>query len=389
MKRLKTFIFILLLMLMVLPFKVFAAGEVTFTVSGANVKQGESFNVTVKEENATGQNTLHSYEVKIKFDSDVLKYEEGSSPNKSSISQNDNELTISSSSQISDNTDIANLKFTALKSADGTNLTLTNTCSINGEPGTCKSNSSTVKVAALGKDATLSGLSIPNTTLSPAFNKNTKDYTANLKDVTSVEVKANATDPNAKIQISDNYRNLQKGENEISVVVTSEDGSKKNTYKIKVNLELTPTEEELKLANANLSNIEIKDQKLEFSSEEVKYFLNVNYDVISLEITATPENEAAQVNVSGNEKLIVGKNTVNIVVTAEDGITTKTYSIVVTRLPENNKIVKTCPNTTTALEWIIFSAGLFVTFTLGIVLGYFLCKNGILQKIFKKKEKVE
>ena len=32
---------------------------------------------------------------------------------------------------------------------------------------------------------------------------------------------------------------------------------------------------------------------------------------------------------------------------------------------------------------------MFVTFTLGIVLGYFLCKKEILNKLFKKKNKKE
>ena len=109
----------------------------------------------------------------------------------------------------------------------------------------------------------------------------------------------------------------------------------------------------------------------------------------SLEITATPENEAAQVQITGADKLVVGKNTVNILVTAEDGTTTKTYSILVTRLAENKKIVPTCPDTTSVKEWIIFSVGLFLTFTLGIVLGYILGKKDILSKIFKKKEVAE
>ena len=59
----------------------------------------------------------------------------------------------------------------------------------------------------------------------------------------------------------------------------------------------------------------------------------------------------------------------------------------VTRKEAKKKIIQTCPDTTSVKEWIIFSAGLLLTFTLGIVLGYVLCKKGIIQRIFKKKEK--
>lgn len=389
MKRFKPFIFIMLLTLLVLPVKVFAASDVSFSVSGGDIKVGQTINVTVKEEGAKDNKTLHPSTITVKYDSSVLEFTNGNgSASGVNVSGGNGEVTISTNSQISSSTDLASLTFKGLKSGQS-NLALSNNCSINGEGSTCDSKSSSIKVRALGTDSTLSGLSIPNTPLSPAFNKNTKEYTANVKDVTQLTVNATASDSNASIQISDNYKNLQKGENTITVQVTSEDGSKKSRYTIKVNLELTPSEEELMKANANLSGLEIKDQKIEFNQDEVKYYLDVPYDVKALEINATAVNPNAQVAISGADKLIVGKNTVNIVVTAEDTTTTKTYSIMVTRLEAKKKIVPTCPDTTSTKEWIIFSAGLFLTFTLGIVLGYFLCKKEVLQKIFKKKEKQE
>jgi hypothetical protein len=389
MKKFKTFIILLLFTLFLIPTTAFAADEkVSFKVSGADVKVGQSFTVTLSESGANEQYTLYSYNLTIEYDSSAIQFENGNGSNGATVNNNGNVVTISGNKQMSSDGDIATISFKALKDSKFP-LKLDGSCSINGENSTCKLNSSQVSVRALGNDATLSGLSIPNTTLSPAFNKNVKDYTAEVKDVTSLEVKATASDANATIQISDNYKNLQKGDNTINVVVTSESGSKKNTYTIKVHLELTPSEEELRLANANLSTLEIKGQKIEFNADEVKYYLNVDYDVTSLDITAVPANENAKVEINGNEKFVVGKNTVNIVVTSEDGTTNKTYSILVTRLSQNKKIIKTCPDTTSVKEWIIFSAGLVLMFTLGIVLGYILGKKGVLQKIFKKKEKVE
>lgn len=392
MKRFKTFLILLLFGLILLPVKVFAADpKVSFKVSGADVKVGQSFTVTLSESGANEQYTLYSYSIVIKYDASILQFENGSSGNGSSVTGGDGTVTVSiNNKQITSDVDnIATISFKALKDGNSTLALDDITCSINGESTDCGKSAGNVRVRALRTDAKLSGLSIPNTTLSPAFNKNVYEYTADVKDVTSLEVKATAADANATIQISDNYKNLQKGENTISVVVTAENGKTKTTYKIKVNLELTPTEEELRLANANLSTLEIKGQKIEFNADEVKYYLNVDYDVTSLDITAVPANENAKVEINGNEKFVVGKNTVNIVVTSEDGTTNKTYSILVTRLSQNKKIIKTCPDTTSVKEWIIFSAGLVLMFTLGIVLGYILGKKGVLQKIFKKKEKVE
>lgn len=381
MKKFKTIIFISLLMLLVIPFKIYAADKITFSISGAPdmTKPGDTITLNVSETGANdGQLLLTSYNLNLNYDANILELQTGS-PN------------ITGSNVTGDST-VASYAFVikAVPKGGTTNVSLTGSCTINGEESNkCALNGTTVKIREVSGDSSLSGLSIPNTPLTPAFNKNTKEYSANVKDVTQLTVNATATDPNASIQITDNRNNLQKGNNEIVIVVTSENGAKQTRYKINVNADFTPTEEELMKANASLSALEIKGQKIEFNQEEVKYYLDVAYDIKELEVTATAVNPNAQVQVSGNDKLIVGKNTVNIVVTAEDTTTTKTYSIMVTRLPENKKIIKTCPDTTSTKEWIIFSAGLFLTFTLGIVLGYILCKNQVLQKIFKKKEKVE
>ncbi len=384
MKRFKSLFFIMLLTLILVPAKVFAADKVTFAITDGpgTVKAGQEFTVNVKQSGANDSDkTLTAYSFKVSFDGGVFEYLGGAS------SANGSDLTISGNYKGNDT--LATLKFKTKDNAkDGSyNFTIKDVdCTINGEGGNnCSANSGSVKVRPLGGDSSLSKLSIPNTPLSPAFNKNIRDYTANVKDVTQLTVNATASDGNSNIQISDNRNNLQKGENTIRIVCTAENGSS-TTYTIKVNLELTPTEEELKLMNTKLTELKIKGQKIDFNVEEVKYYLDVTYDVKSLEITATPENEAAQVQITGADKLIVGKNTVNILVTAEDGTTTKTYSILVTRLAENKKIVPTCPDTTSIKEWIIFSVGLFLTFTLGIVLGYILGKKDILSKIFKKKE---
>ena len=222
--------------------------------------------------------------------------------------------------------------------------------------------------------------------------KNTTEYDADIKDITEITINATAQDPNAKIQISDNYKSLVKGENIVKIVVTSENGTTK-TYTIKVNLTLTPTDEEKLKADASLKSITIKGQKIDFKSDEKKYYLNVKYGIKKLTIKAEPTNPNATVKITGQDKLLVGKNTIKIEITSEDETTNDSYQIIVNREEEKKQITKTCPDSTSTREWIIFSISMLVTFTLGIVLGFFLCKKDVLVKIknklFKKKNKEE
>ena len=68
----------------------------------------------------------------------------------------------------------------------------------------------------------------------------------------------------------------------------------------------------------------------EFSKDVTEYDLTVGEDVESIKINAVADDDAAKVEVTGNDKLLMGTNTVEIKVTAEDG-TEKTYKINVTK----------------------------------------------------------
>lgn len=68
----------------------------------------------------------------------------------------------------------------------------------------------------------------------------------------------------------------------------------------------------------------------EFSKDVTEYDLTVGEDVESIKVNAVADDDAAKVEVTGNDSLLMGLNTVEIKVTAEDG-TEKTYKINVTR----------------------------------------------------------
>ncbi len=82
----------------------------------------------------------------------------------------------------------------------------------------------------------LSSLKINGYTLSPKFSSNVYEYKINVLDpnITKLDVLATANVENAKVEVTGNT-NLVKGENTITITVTSEDGKEKVIYQILLN----------------------------------------------------------------------------------------------------------------------------------------------------------
>lgn len=89
--------------------------------------------------------------------------------------------------------------------------------------------------------------------------------------------------------------------------------------------------------NKTLKSLTVAEYKLtpDFSSDVTEYSLTVGADVESLDIEAVAEDNASKVKITGNDNLLMGENTVEITVTAEDG-TVRTYSINVTKGEKNS-----------------------------------------------------
>ena len=88
-------------------------------------------------------------------------------------------------------------------------------------------------------------------------------------------------------------------------------------------------------ANANLSSLAITGGTLSpvFAPTVTNYAATVPNSVTSVTVTRTPADPSATVQVTGGTGLIVGNNTITVKVTASNRTTTKTYTIVVKRLP--------------------------------------------------------
>ena len=84
--------------------------------------------------------------------------------------------------------------------------------------------------------------------------------------------------------------------------------------------------------NNYLSDLSVNGYTLnkEFSKENSTYFITVEKDVSSLEITANADNEASSVCIYGNEEIADGTSKILISVTAENG-NVRNYRIYVTK----------------------------------------------------------
>jgi hypothetical protein len=96
-------------------------------------------------------------------------------------------------------------------------------------------------------------------------------------------------------------------------------------------------------SNANLRTLSVSERTLSpaFSPNITNYTIeSVPYEVTALTVSATAEHSAATITGTGIQNLDVGLNTIDVVVTAEDG-TTKTYTVTVERLsnPNSNGVV--------------------------------------------------
>jgi gliding motility-associated-like protein len=203
----------------------------------------------------------------------------------------------------------------------------------------------TIAVTRLPGDATLSKLTVSSGALTPAFATGTMSYTDVAHSVSSIAFRAITTDPLATETINGTavpegtvspYFPLNVGVNNISVVVTAQDGVTQDTYTIAVTrLPGVATLSKLTVSSGTLTPA--------FATGTTSYtdvahsvspiaFRAITTDPLATETingTAVPEG-----TVSPYFPLNVGVNNISVVVTAQDGVTQDTYTIAVTRLPD-------------------------------------------------------
>ncbi|PWB97136.1 beta strand repeat-containing protein [Salinibacterium hongtaonis] len=194
----------------------------------------------------------------------------------------------------------------------------------------------TVTITRAAPDLTLDSLTLSHGTLSPSFSASTTAYTADVGyDILSIDV--GATTGNAAAVLAINGKaakpatiSLAVGENTIEVV-TAKDGITRTTT-ITVTRAGPST-------NASLGAITVSGGSLSpaFDAARTSYTATVGYLTTEFTVGATAADAAATLLINGNRvtsavvPLTVGANTVTIVATAQDGTTSRTTTIVITR----------------------------------------------------------
>lgn len=84
-------------------------------------------------------------------------------------------------------------------------------------------------------------------------------------------------------------------------------------------------------ANLEIMRLGLEGISPDFDSNVQEYYLVVDEDVEDINVTAVPRNREAEVKISGNKNLKMGKNTIEIEVTSKDKTNVKKYVINLTR----------------------------------------------------------
>ena len=193
--------------------------------------------------------------------------------------------------------------------------------------------------------ATLSNLVPSSGTFTPVFASSTTNYTINVPNsAASITLTPIATDSTATIKVNrvavtsgtvSASIPLTVGPNTITTEVTAQDGITTDTYTVTVT-RAPGSDATLADLSANLGVLAPA-----FSSAITAYADSVANTVTSITVTPTTHDNNATVIVNGATitsgtasaaiPLTIGENTITIVVTAQDGVTTDTYTLIVYR----------------------------------------------------------
>ena len=311
-----------------------AAGDPTYVINGdSTVDTGATFTETVRISGLSASKATNSWNGAITV-SDSTCISIVSETGKNSTNSTGGRFIGFSFSSSSSDFDVVELSMqagsspcTATISIDENVIALDDGTS--SEPSTITKTITVKAPTPKSTDATLSALSITGQTISPTFTSTNETYSLTVPySVSSVTVNATKNDSKASLT-GTGSKNLSVGNNPLKVVVTAEDGVTKKTYTINVTREAAP----VLSTDATLSNLEVSGYTISpaFTSANETYTLTVPNDATSVTVLPTKNDSKASYVITGNTGLSVGSNAVKVVVTAEDGVTKKTYTINVTR----------------------------------------------------------
>ena len=209
----------------------------------------------------------------------------------------------------------------------------------------------TVDLPGTSTDATLSGLALSGVAFG-TFAPERTSYTAQVANsVTATTVTATVNHSGAthviklgSVTDADAVVPLSVGSNVITIEVTAEDGNTTRAYTVTVTRAARSTTPPPPASDASLGGLALSGVDFgTFASETTSYTAQVANSVTETTVTATVNNSGAThfiklggvTDSDGVVPLSVGSNVITIEVTAEDGNTTRTYTVTVTRAGES------------------------------------------------------
>jgi len=218
------------------------------------------------------------------------------------------------------------------------------TIGVTSQDGTASTTYTDTLYRALSTNSNLLKLVTSKGVLTPTFSNTTLSYAkAVANNISSITLTGTTVDANATITIGGSAtasgtasvpQPLNVGDNVINVLVTAQDGSSK-TFVVTVTRAAS--------INANLRSLTTSSGVVSpgFTSSGISYTRAVSNATTSITFKPTAADNTATITVNGSptasgtssvaQPLVVGSNVVNIVVTAQDGATSITYSVTVNR----------------------------------------------------------
>lgn len=183
------------------------------------------------------------------------------------------------------------------------------------------------KLDKRNKDNSLSSLTVSG--LDIKFNKDTSSYAIKVEhNINEITINAKTSDSKATV-VGIGKKTIKDYLNSFDITVTAENGDKK-TYIIKI----IRKDAEGNFGNLSkdntLKSLIVEEYDINFKKETLEYNIEVENIVDSIKVEATTNDKKATYEITGNDKLSVGPNTVEIKVTAENG-DEKIYKINVNR----------------------------------------------------------
>ena len=192
-------------------------------------------------------------------------------------------------------------------------------------------------------DSTLRSLSVSSGSIK--FSASVKSYNVSLNaNVESFSVEGVANNSKSKVSYSPSKSiSIKQGETKTITVTVTAENQTKTEYKIHV------SRGDSRSSDNYLKSLSMKESKINFDKDILNYTLEVPFHITKLNLSYILSDVKAKVDVKGNNDLVVGNNVITLLVTAENQ-TTKTYTLNVNRLKENEEVTTTTTTTTKKVD---------------------------------------